>query len=64
MLHVNLLRCRNLIGSQSWDIGQYSMIEISNLGYCFHVRDGRLRLSTLIKTNKPLTKTIKSRQKV
>ena len=36
MLHVNLLKGRNLIGSLSRDIGQYPMIEISNLGYCFH----------------------------
>ena len=34
MLHVNLLRYRNLIGSLSRDIWQYPMIEISNSGYC------------------------------
>ena len=36
MLHVNLLKWLNLIGSLSRDIGQYPMIEISNSGYCFH----------------------------
>ena len=30
MLHVNLLKWRNLIGSLSRDIGQYPMIDISN----------------------------------
>ena len=62
MLHVNLLRWCNLIGSLYRDIGQYPMIEISNLGYCFRAHHGRL--VTLIKTNKPLIKTNKSRQKV
>ena len=46
MLHVNLLRWCNLIGSLSWDIGQYPVIVISNSEYCCG------RLVTLIKTNK------------
>ena len=37
-------------------IGQYPMIEISNSGYCFHCK--------MLKTNKPLIKTNKARQKV
>ena len=36
MLHVNLLRWRNLIDWLSRDIGQYPMIEMSNWGYGFH----------------------------
>jgi hypothetical protein len=37
LLHVNLLRWRNLIGSLcQGNIGQYPMIEILNSGYCFH----------------------------
>ena len=62
MLHVNLLRWRDLIYSLSRNIGQYPMIEISNSGIVWSVHDGRL--VTLIKTNNPLIKTNKSRQKV
>ena len=61
VLHVILLSRRNLIGSLSREIGQYPMTEISNSGYCFSVRDSRV--VTLIKTNKPLIRTNKSRQK-
>ena len=60
VLHVILLSRRNLIGSLSREIRQYPMTEISNSGYCFSVRDSRL--ATLIKTNKPLIRTNKSRQ--
>ena len=60
VLHVILLSRCNLIGSLSREIWQYPMTEISNSGYCFSVRDGRL--VTLIKTNKPLIRTNKSRQ--
>ena len=42
MLHVNLLRWRDLIYSLSRDIGQYPMIEISNSGIVWSVHDGRL----------------------
>ena len=52
MLHVNLPRWRNLIGSLSRDIGQYPRIEISNSGYCFHRKMSPLCL--LIK-NKQIT---------
>ena len=61
MLHVNLLRCRNLIGSLSRDFGQYPMIQISNSDIVFIARDGGL--VTLIKTSKLLLKTNKSWQK-
>ena len=50
MLHVNLVRWRNLIGSLSGDIWQYPMIEISNSEIMFSSHDGRL--VTLIKSNK------------
>ena len=58
MLHMNLLRWRNLIGSQSRGIVQYPMIEISKSGYCFHLKMSRFA------SVKPLIKTNKSRQKV
>ena len=49
MLHVNLLRWHNLIGSLSRDIGQYPMFDISNSGYCLHGCGDRL--VALIQTN-------------
>ena len=52
MLHVNILRWLNLICSLSRDIGQYPMIEISNLGYCFH------RKMSSFATNNPLIKSV------
>ena len=41
MLRVNLLRWRNSIGSLSQGIGRYPVMEISNLGYCFHRKMSR-----------------------
>ena len=56
MLHMNLLRWSNLIGSLSLDIGQYPVIETSNSGYCSRLRNGRL--VTLIKINKSQQKVL------
>ena len=55
MLHVNLLRLRNLIGSLSLDIGQYPEIEISPSEYRYSEPDGHLVM--LIKIKKILAKS-------